>query len=286
MTLSQMKEILAADNIRLTKSLGQSFLHDANQLRRIVQLAELTKEERVLEIGPGLGPLTELLLDNSKEVLAIEKDRRFIQVLKARFASATNLSLVLDDALHYLRREKRSWSEWKMVANLPYSVASTLLVELAQAELGPKLMVATVQLEVGHRLLAHPGGKDYGIMTLLVQLRYEMAGWFKIPPSCFFPEPEVDSACVKLMRKAEPPLSGEAAALYSRIVKRSFSQRRKMMFKLLKEEWPVNALQAAFARAGISAQIRAEAVSLQQFVELAKAQDALSLSPQRGERRG
>ena len=127
----------------------------------------------------------------------------------------------------------------------------------------------------GRRLLAHAGDKDYGIMTLLVQLRYQMDGWFKIPPSCFFPEPDVDSACVKLIRKVEPPLSWETRGLYSRIVKRGFSQRRKMMFKLLKEQWPVSVLEGVFAQAGLSTQVRAEAVSLEQFVALTEALAAI-----------
>src|SRR3954462_3445617 len=124
MKLSEMKEILVAGNIQLSKSLGQNFLHDANQLRRIVAAAELSEGDRVLEIGPGLGPLTESLLIEAKEVLAIEKDRRLVEVLRPRFASAKNFSLVHDDALDYLKRDPKDWSEWKMIANLPFSVAS------------------------------------------------------------------------------------------------------------------------------------------------------------------
>src|SRR5437764_2632243 len=110
MKLSQMKQVLSERNIQLAKSLGQNFLHDANQLRRIVDSAELTKNDPVLEIGPGLGPLTELLLGEAKEVLAIEKDRRMVELLKQRFGPTQNLSLVHDDALDYLRRQKRDWS--------------------------------------------------------------------------------------------------------------------------------------------------------------------------------
>src|SRR5882672_2737398 len=123
MKLSQMRQILAQGNIQLTKSLGQSFLHDANQLRRIVAAAELSKNDRVLEIGPGLGPLTELLVASAGEVLAIEKDRRLVDWLRQRQASSANLTLVEADALKFLRREPRDWSGWKLVANLPYSVA-------------------------------------------------------------------------------------------------------------------------------------------------------------------
>src|SRR5437868_6819500 len=119
MKLSEMKQILAQGNIQLTKSLGQNFLHDANQLGRIVAAAELSPGDRVLEIGPGLGPLTELLVREAKEVLAIEKDARLATFLRRRFAAAENLTLVHDDALDYVRRQPEAWAEWKLVANLP-----------------------------------------------------------------------------------------------------------------------------------------------------------------------
>src|SRR5437588_9453047 len=134
-----------------------------------------------------------MLLAQAGEVLAIEKDRRLVTFLRERFASAGNLTLIHEDALAYLRRERRDWTDWKLVANLPYSVASPMLVELAQAHDGPQRMVATLQLEVGRRLVARPGAKDYCVLTLLVQLDYEPLDWFKIPASSFFPEPEVDS---------------------------------------------------------------------------------------------
>jgi len=270
MTLSQMKQILAEGGIQLTKSLGQNFLHDNNQLRRIVTLAELTPEDRVLEVGPGLGPLTELLLAQAGEVLGIEKDRRLVEVLKQRLGGSRNLSLVQDDALDYLRREKQDWSEWKLVSNLPYSVASPILVELAHRNQRPERMVATLQAEVVARLLAEVGGKDYGILTLLIQLHYQPGEWFKIPSSCFFPEPEVDSACIKLVRRTETLLMADEIPRFVRIVKLGFSQRRKMMLKLLKTQWPVNVLQNAFAQTGLSPQVRAEQVSLEQFVRLTR----------------
>jgi 16S rRNA (adenine1518-N6/adenine1519-N6)-dimethyltransferase len=177
--------------------------------------------------------------------------------------------LVHDDALEYLKRGARDWSEWKLVANLPYSVASPILVELAQAERGPQRMVATLQIEVAKRLLAKPGAPEYGVLTLLVPLDYEPQSWFKIPASCFFPEPDVDSACVCLVRRA-PPLGGEQRGAFIRLVKRSFSQRRKMMRKLLKEDWPEPRLAREFERLKLSPQIRAEEVALEQFSQLAR----------------
>ena len=283
-----MRQVLSAREIQLTKSLGQNFLHDQNQLRRIVDAAELKKQDKVLEIGPGLGPLTELLLEKAGEVLAIEMDKRLVEFLRERFSSefrlqpvrnataeppkggTPNFQLLHDDALKFLKREQRDWSNWKLVANLPYSVASPILVELAQCPQRPARMVATLQLEVAQRLMSVADDDDYGVLTLLVQLRYEPRGWFKIPSECFFPAPGVDSACVVLERRATPLLPEARHATFEKIVKRAFSQRRKMMMKLLREDWPVEKLAGAFEELKISPQERAEKLSLEQFVELTR----------------
>lgn len=332
MKLSEMRDLLAKRGIQLTKSLGQNFLHDAHQLERIVAAGELTQADKVLEIGPGLGPLTELLLKQAGEVLAIEMDHRLVEFLAERFglvskegapevvpgvrgggaqdaanpppaespqgggeakglgameaAKASALSpgetmdsssshpdnfyLIHDDALAFLKREPRDWSDWKLVANLPYSVASPVLVELAAGRRAPKMLVVTLQLEVAQRLMAPTDDDHYGILTLLVQLDFVPRGWFKIPPGCFFPAPEVDSACVCLVRRATPLLPEELRAAFRKIVKKSFSQRRKMMLKLLKQDWPGETLEAAFAELGISKMERAEKLSLEQFVALTK----------------
>ena len=277
MNLSEIKELLATNDIRLTKSLGQNFLHDGNQLRRIVRAAELKPADKVLEIGPGLGPLTQLLLAQAGQVLAIEKDARLVRLLRQRFETGhysdhqtrAELRLIHDDALEYLRREPIDWAGWKFVANLPYSIASPAMVELAWSCSGPARMVATVQLEVAKRLMAGPGEKDYGVLTLLIQLDYEPVDWFKISAACFFPAPEVDSACVTLVRRAVPLLSASQREAFAAIIKRSFSQRRKMMAKLLKQDWPADKLQRAFGQLGLDPQTRAETVSLKQFVSLA-----------------
>jgi len=268
--LAEMRALLVKRDLQLTKSLGQNFLHDGNQLRRIVAAAELQPSDRVLEIGPGLGPLTELLLAGAGEVLAIEKDGRLVDFLREHFAAATNLTLRHDDALAWLKGGPHDWRGWKLVANLPYSVASPLLVELALARPGPDRMVATLQYEVAQRLMAGAGDEDYGVLTLLVQLDYEPDGWFKIPAGCFFPAPEVDSACVTLRRRAQPLLPDEHRPVFVKIVKRAFSQRRKMMLKLLKQDWPADALTAALAGLDISPLQRAEKLTVEQFAALTR----------------
>jgi 16S rRNA (adenine1518-N6/adenine1519-N6)-dimethyltransferase len=272
-TLSDMRRLLAQRGIQLTKSLGQNFLHDGNQLRRIVDAAQLNGEEPVLEIGPGLGPLTEILISKSPKVLAIEKDARLTALLRERFHNEDRLELIHADAMDTLREPERRWTGWKLVSNLPYSVASPLLVELALSPQPPARMVATLQIEVAQRIAAKPDTSEYGILTLLLGLRYDAIDWFKIGRECFFPTPDVDSACVTLNLRERRMLAPRLDPLFTNLVKTGFSQRRKMMFKLLKARWPEDTLEAAFESAGIARQERAEKVSLSQFCVLAEGLD-------------
>lgn len=298
MTFTEIRQLLTAKGIRLTKALGQNFLHDKNQLRRIVESAELTRRDKVIEIGPGLGQLTELLLAEAATVLAIEKDARLVQVLEERFnvlarrgpaalavlrlrgadkSSAqtaqlnSRLTLVHADALEFFKTQRRDWRGWKLVSNLPFSVASPILVALAQLERGPSRLVVTVQFEVAQRLVAAPATPEYGILTLLVGLSYAPCRMFEIPASCFFPQPKVDAACVVLDRRSPPLLTAEDQALFVKLVKSAFAQRRKMMFKLLKRDWPEQKLVAAFEDAEIDLIARAEQVGMEQFVRLTRA---------------
>jgi 16S rRNA (adenine1518-N6/adenine1519-N6)-dimethyltransferase len=267
MTVSEMRQILSDRGIQLTKSLGQNFLHDGNQLRRIVEAAQLTPHDNVLEIGPGLGPLTKLLIEKSAHVLAIEMDQRLVKFLGQRF-SDPKLELVHGDGLQIARDKSRDWSDWKLVANLPYSVASPILVELAENPNAPKSLTVTLQIEVAQRIQSKAGDADYGLLSLLLQVRYAPQGFFKIPSASFFPAPDVDSACITLQLRRDPLLPIEQLSKFKRIVKKAFSERRKMMMKLLKQEWPAENLARCFQQIGLSPQIRAEAVTLEQFVAL------------------
>ena len=273
MKLTDLRDQLKKRDIQLTKSLGQNFLHDAHQLQRIANAGKLTPTDKILEIGPGLGPLTELLLKQSSHVFAVEKDGRLVEVLSERFGGpelAGKFELLHADALELLKNEARDWSDWKLVANLPYSVASPILVELACGVRAPQRIAVTLQLEVAQRLMAQADDDDYGILTLLVQLDFKPIEWFKIPAACFYPAPDVDSACVSLERRPEPLLPEALRKTYIRLVKLAFSQRRKMMLKLLKQEWPKEKLEAVFTQLGISHFERAEKLTLQQFVDLTK----------------
>lgn len=279
MQLSAMRELLAAEGVRLTRSLGQNFLHDANQLRRIVAAAELPADARVLEIGPGLGPLTELLLAAGARVLALEADARMVRLLARRLGRPAGLELVHADALGWLRENPRDWRGWRVVSNLPYSVGSPLVVELARAPEPPDRLVVTLQREVVDRLRAGAGTPDYGLLTLLVQAVYAPGAWFKIPATCFFPAPDVESACVTLDRRMPPPLRWDELRAFDRLLKLAFGQRRKMLGKLLRAVWSEAEVAAGCAAAGIAPTLRAEAVPLGPFIRLLRALPAVASGP-------
>lgn len=270
MTLTEMRRWLSARNIQLTRSLGQNFLHDGNQLRRIVAAAGLGAGDRVLEIGPGLGPLTERLLQEAGSLLAVEVDQRLVEVLRERFGGDERFELVHADALAWLRTTPRDWSDWVLVSNLPYSVGSPVLVELALAERPPRRMVVTLQEEVIDRLAAEPGTAEYGVLTLLVGLRFAVEGTFRVPRDCFFPAPDVESACAVLNRREAD--AGEAGwePSYVTAVKTGFGQRRKMLLKVLSGVWAKEAVARAFEAMGLDPMIRAERVTREQFIALAR----------------
>ena len=268
MNLSEIRKLLNDEDIMLTKSLGQTFMHDQNQLRKIVALAKLAPDDSVIEIGPGLGPLTGMLLEIVGHVTAIETDRRLIKLLEERLGQRENLTLQHADAMKIVRKTEFDWSSHKLVANLPYSIASPLLIDLAESPGRPRAMIVTLQLEVVQRMLAKPGTKEYGVLALLIGLHYAAGEWFTIPRGSFYPEPNVDSGCIELLRRETPLLPPELCPVYKKIVKRVFAERRKKMMKLLKRDWPEAAVVEAFDALGLDEKIRAERVTLGQFTEL------------------
>jgi 16S rRNA (adenine1518-N6/adenine1519-N6)-dimethyltransferase len=181
-----------------------------------------------------------------------------------------NLTLIHTDALQYFKEHVKDWSAWKLVANLPYSVASPLLVELALGGNGPQRMVTTLQLEVAKRIIAKADTDEYGVLTLLLRLDYQAQIAFRVPSSCFFPAPDVESSCVVLEKRIRPLLTPASRQVYVKLVKLAFSQRRKMMLKLLKSTWPEETLQQAFANLRLAPDVRAEKVGLEGFVALAE----------------
>ena len=270
MNRNEIHSTLDEESIRLSKSLGQNLLHDQNVLRRIVKAGELTTGDKVLEIGPGLGALTEHLLPAVGQLTAIEMDRRLEERLRARYGDHPHFDLQNQDALKFFDQPESDWSEWKLISNMPYSVASPLLVDLAAMTNSPRRLVVTLQLEVAQRLCGKPGTKEYSKLTLLVGCRYTVGHMFKISPHCFFPEPKVNSACLTLDRRTEPLFEDSLYKPFATVVKRAFSQRRKMMRKNLRGGWPDEVIDMAMAASGLDAKIRAEKVTLEQFVDLTR----------------
>lgn len=236
---SEVKSLLVELDFHPSRVLGQNFLIDANILDLIMEMANLRKTDRVLEVGPGLGVLTERLLEAAGEVIAVEKDRRLCAFLRKRFADAAHLELIEGDALEQNLPALLRDSGTPLVANLPYSVASRLLVELLLGDPRPGRMVVTLQKEVVDRLAAPPGSGTYGMLGILVQLRYRIVRRKPISRTCFYPPPEIASALVALEAHVVQP----DVDLYRRafrFIKECFHHRRKQMATLIKRRSPEN----------------------------------------------
>lgn len=289
MKLRELRETLTKYNIRPSKKLGQNFLHDSNQVKKIIQVADLAPTDKVIEIGPGLGVLTHELIQAAGLVVAIDYDSRLVKALEEIFGcqainldsflgsyrmnlppslNGRNLLLLEGDALTFLERFNQGMENWKVISNLPYSIASPILVELARGTRSPQKMVVTVQLEVAQRITASPNHEQYGLLTVLLGVDFESRIAFRIPPSCFYPTPAVYSACMVLERRSTPLVPDHLKPLFKNLIKLSFSQRRKKMFKLLAKELPSDIVMQAFKRVGISPDVRAEQVSVVDFASL------------------
>lgn len=266
MKLSEIQQTLREIRVAPVKTLGQNFLHDQNLARWIVEQAKISAGDLVVEIGPGLGALTEPALDCGAQILAIEKDARLADFLCAHFAKRS-LELLHGDALEFDVRRLFPRGPVSLLGNLPYYAATPILLRFLQNPTPIKLAVLMLQKEVAARLSAQPGTKDYGILTLIVQAQFRVEFLRTIPATVFLPAPEIDSAVVRLTPRAAGELPDHDLEILSVLVRRGFSQRRKQVGKLLKEfvpDWP-----DAAAQIGASLQARAEELSLAQWIALA-----------------
>jgi 16S rRNA (adenine1518-N6/adenine1519-N6)-dimethyltransferase len=259
MTSTEVRELLARLALRPSKALGQNFLTDQNIRDIILREADIRPGEIVLEIGPGLGALTAELLAHAGKVIAIERDRRLCAWLRERFPG---LELVQGDALTV-----KLPAADKIVANLPYSISTSILERLVEAEPKPRRMVVTLQREVAQRLAARPRSKEYGALTLFTQLDYHVTIAHIVSARCFHPAPRVESAVVVLDRR-EPRVKLVPGAPFHQIIRQGFGQRRKMLRKLL-ADFP--GIEPALAGLGVPATARAEELGLEQWIALANA---------------
>ena len=268
---SDLKDMMEKHDLRPSKSLGQNFVVDPNTILKIIRAANIEKGEQILEIGPGLGSLTSQLSATSK-VVAIELDRYLVPALEEvldHFGKRENVEIVQEDAM------KIDWQEffaqrqgvWKMVANLPYNIATPLLVTLLENAPEIQAIYVMVQLEVGERFAASPKSKAYGIPSVKAQYWAETKVLGKVSPNVFLPVPKVDSAILQIIRKPSP--SEVNYANFSRLIQTAFQHRRKMIRKSLNTLVPL----ANFSIAELSPQARPEELSVTDWVKLAKTLD-------------
>lgn len=262
----EVRGLLAQLGHRPNKGLGQNFLIDANILDIIADTATIQPEEAVLEIGPGLGALTERIIPKAKSVTCIEKDPTMVQYLKSRFLDFT---LIESDALDVDLDALFAGGITKVAANLPYSVASRLMVDIAECEHRPALMSLTIQKEVADRLTSPPGDKHYGVLGVLTGVYYENKLVKKISPTCFLPPPKVWSAVVKMTRREEPAVDAETYPVFKKLVKHCFSQRRKQVGTILKR-LGISPVDALLADAGIEHTERPEVIEIARWAALAR----------------
>lgn len=259
--------------IRPKKSLGQNFLKDPHYLRKIVDAAGVTDRDQVIEIGPGLGHLTAALAERAQKVLALELDERLISPLKEQFRDNEKIEIVQADALEYPYQSLSG--KWKVVANLPYYISTPVIQRLLACRDIFSSLTLMLQKEVAGRIAALPGGREYGFLSVLVQLYAKVRIEFAVPAAAFTPRPEVDSAVITLRMK--PLAETIERDFLIKVLKAAFSQRRKTLKNALKQlDIPGRTMDMALDRTGIDLARRAETLSVQEFVALA---DFLKSSP-------
>lgn len=263
--------ILNKYGLRANKKLGQNFLINESIIYDIVKKANVTKEDVVIEIGPGLGSLTKELIKNAKKVIAIELDPNMIDILKSRFGIFDNFEVIYGDVLKIdLEELIKGYDSVKVVANLPYYITTPIIMKLLEDKLKIKSITVMVQKEVGERICATHKDKEYGAITVSVQYYSEPQIIIDVPKENFLPAPEVDSCVIRLDMREKPPVSLKDEKLFFRLVKGAFTQRRKTINNSLtcsgksKEE-----IMAALNKLGIDSKLRAENLSIQQYADIA-----------------
>ena len=269
-------EIIQKYEFMFQKKFGQNFLIDTHVLEKIISAAGITKNDCVLEIGPGIGTMTQYLAENAGHVVAVEIDRNLIPILKETLADYDNVTVINEDILRVdikaLAEEYNGGKPIKVVANLPYYITTPIIMGLFESGVPIDNITVMVQKEVVDRMKEGPGSKDYGALSLAVQYYAEPEIVANVPPNCFIPRPNVGSAVIRLTRHKEMPVEVKDPALMFKIIRASFNQRRKTLQNGLgnASELPYTKEQiaAAIAEMGLTPTIRGEALSLAQFAQL------------------
>ena len=272
-------EVLQKYNFTFQKKFGQNFLIDPHVLDKIIAAAEITKDDFVLEIGPGIGTLTQYLAEAAREVVAVEIDSSLIPILEDTLSSYDNVSVINEDVLKVdlkkLAEERNGGKPIKVVANLPYYITTPIIMGLFESHVPLKSLTVMVQKEVALRMQAGPGTKDYGALSLAVQYYADPYLAANVPPNCFMPRPNVGSAVIRLTRFEETPVKVTDEALLFRLIRASFNQRRKTLQNGLVNSpelhFSKEQVEAAIETLGVSPSVRGEALTLEQFAALCNA---------------
>ena len=269
-------EILQKYNFNFQKKFGQNFLIDEHVLDKIIRAAEITKDDYVLEIGPGIGTMTQYLACAAREVTAVEIDRALIPILEDTLKEYDNVSIINEDILKVdiaaLAKEKNGGRPIKVVANLPYYITTPIIMGLFESHVPLESITVMVQKEVADRMQVGPGTKDYGALSLAVQYYAEPYIVANVPPNCFVPRPAVGSAVIRLTRHQKPPVEVMDEKLMFRLIRASFNQRRKTLANGLKNSGELNlskeVITAAIEKLGKGSSVRGEALDLEEFARL------------------
>lgn len=266
-------EILQKYNFNFQKKFGQNFLINTGVLEDIIDAAEVTDEDMVLEIGPGIGTMTQYLCENARQVIAVEIDTNLIPILKDTLSAYDNVRIINDDILkvdiNELAREYNNGRPIKVVANLPYYITTPIIMGLFESHVPIESITVMVQKEVADRMQAGPGTKDYGALSLAVQYYSKPQIVVNVPPSCFMPQPKVGSTVISLRRHQQPVVQVEDEKLMFKVIRASFNQRRKTLANGLNNYGGINLtkeqMQQSIEELGVPVNIRGEALSLEQF---------------------
>ena len=269
--------ILQKYNFNFQKKFGQNFLIDTRVLERIIDSAEITKDDCVLEIGPGIGTMTQYLAEAAREVVAVEIDKNLIPILQNdTLAAYDNVTIINDDILkvdiNKIVQEKNNGQPIKVVANLPYYITTPIIMGLFESHVPLQSITIMVQKEVADRMQVGPGTKDYGALSLAVQYYAKPEIVANVPPNCFIPRPNVGSAVIRLTRHDVPPVQVKDEAYMFALIRASFNQRRKTLLNGLTNAGNLGVtkeqIMEALETMGLTATIRGEALTLEQFWEL------------------
>ena len=271
--------VLQKYHFNFQKKFGQNFLIDTTVLDRIISSAEITKEDCVLEIGPGIGTMTQYLAERAGSVVAVEIDKALLPILEETLQDYDNVTVINDDILkvdiNRLVEEKNGGRPIKVVANLPYYITTPIIMGLFESRVPLKSITIMVQKEVADRMQVGPGTKDYGALSLAVQYYAKPEIVANVPPNCFIPRPNVGSAVIRLTRFEETPVQVKDEKLLFRLIRASFNQRRKTLQNGLVNsqelDFTKEQVAAAIATLGVSPSVRGEALTLEQFAQLSDA---------------